>query len=189
MNALHGRLLLRRCQLEVLTELPQIIDHLALGLRRRLLHLLLLGRSRARNADNRCGEYHWMRLHHHLLLNLLSIHWRWRHVSCMMRMGNMHWRFTHRLHLARHLLGSERWRRFIVVDRGRTRILPHGALRQRLSITIYIHATAVRHVPSTVSVHLVHIIVTIYNWRLNMLRRWLLWLLMWLMLHVSIHVL
>lgn len=189
MNALHGRLLLRRCQLEVLTKLPQIVDNLALWLRRRLLHLLLLWRSRAWNADNRSGEYHRMRLHHYLLLDLLSVHWRRRHVSRVVRMGNMHWWFTHRLHLARHLLGSERGRRFIVVDRGRARILPHGALRQRLSITIYIHTTAIRHVSATVAVHLVHIIVTIYNRRLTMLRWWLLLLLlMWLMLHVTIHV-
>lgn len=151
--------------------------------------MLLLWWSSTCNAYDRCSEHYGMSLHHHLLLNLLSVDGWWRHVSRMMRMGNMHWRFHHRLYLASHWLRAERRRRFIVVDRGRTRILPHGALRQRLSVTIYIHATAIRHVPSTVSVHFVHVIVTIYNRRLNVLRRrWLLWLLlMWLMLHVTVH--
>lgn len=104
MNVLHGRLLLRSGQFEVLAEFPQIVHDLALWLWWRLLHLLLLWWSRTWYADNRRGEYHWMRLHYHLLLNLLSIDWRGRHVSCMMWMGNMHWGFAHRLHLARHLL-------------------------------------------------------------------------------------
>lgn len=50
MNTLHRGLLLRRGQLEVLAELPQIVDNLSLWLRWRLLHLLLLWGSRARNA-------------------------------------------------------------------------------------------------------------------------------------------
>lgn len=140
---------------------------MTLGLWRRLLHLLLLWRSRTSDAYDGWRHHDVMRLNDHLRLNLwVSSHnWWWWHMSghSVMRMGNMHWRFAHRLHLARHLLWSERWRWLVVIDRCSIRILPHGALGQRLRITIYIHTTAIRHVSSTVSIHFIHITVTIYN--------------------------
>lgn len=188
-------LLLGWCQFEVLAKLAQIVhvtphDDLALGLRRRrLLHLLLLllGRSSGTSlVDVRRWHSNVVRRHDDLLgLNLLLLllllivghHLRWRHVSGMVRMSYVHRRFAHGLHLGAgaSLLWSQRWRRFGVVG-CRARILPHGTLRQRLSVTIYIHAAAavaatatVGHFPAAIAVHLVHIRVTIYNRRLAML--------------------
>lgn len=199
---LHRRLLLLLgwCQFEVLAELAQVVhvtphDDLALGLRRRrLLHLLLLlGRSSGL-VDVRWRHSNVVRRHDDLLLGLhllrliVGHHRRWRHVSGVVRMSHVHGRFAHGLHLtAAALLWSQRRWRFGVVGR-RARILPHGTLRQRLSVTIYIHATAaaaaaVGHFPAPVAVHLVHIRVTIYNRRLAML---LLLLLMGLLLMLTV---
>lgn len=198
----HRRLLLLLLgwrQLEVLAKLAQVVhvtphNDLALGLwRRRLLHLLLLlllGRlvdvwRRQSNVVRRHDDLLGLKL---LLLLLLIVghHRRRWHVGRVVWMSHVHRRFAHGLHLAAGtttLLRSQRWRRFGVVWR-RARILPHGTLRQRLSVTIYIHATAVAtavgHFP--VAVHLVHARVTIYNRRLAML---LLLLLMGLMLNVA----
>lgn len=202
---LHRRLLLLLlgwCQFEVLAELAQVVhvtphDDLALGLRRRrLLHLLLLlGRS-AGLVDVRRRHSNVVRRHDDLLLGLhllgliVGHNRRWRHVSGVVRMSHVHGRFAHGLHLAAAaLLWSQRWRRFGVVGR-RARILPHSTLRQRLSVTIYIHATAaaaaaVGHFPAPVAVHLVHIRVTIYNRRLAMLLLLLL-LLMGLLLMLTV---
>lgn len=190
MDILHGRWR----QLKVLTKLAKVIhvtpdNDLALGLRRRrLLHLLLLLLGRSSGCgDVRRRQTDVVRRHDHLGLNLLRLllllllvvgHYRrWRHVCGMVWMSYVHRRFAHLATGATHLLGTERWRRFGIVWR-RTRILPYGALRQRLSVTIYIHATTVGHFPTaaatSIAVHLVHILVTIYNRRLAMLRRRLL---------------
>lgn len=202
-------LLLGWSQFEVLAKLAQVVhitphDNRALGLwRRRLLHLLLLlGRSSStglvdvRRWHSNVVCWHDDLLGLDLLLLLLLIvghHWRRWHVSGMMRMSHVHRRFAHGLHLATgdttSLLWSQRWWWFGVVWR-RARILPHGTLRQRLSITIYIHATAataaaVGHFSPTIAIHLVHIRVTIYNRRLAMLLLLLLLLMGLLMLNVA----
>lgn len=195
-------LLLGWCQLEVLTKLAQVVhvtpdDDLALGLwRRRLLHLLLLLLGclvdvwrRQSNVVRRHDDLLGLKLLLLLLLLVVGHHRWWRHVSCVMWMSHVHRRFAHRLHLTTGtgttLLWPQRWRRFGVVW-SRARILPHGTLRQRLSVTIYIHATAatagagtVGHFSSTIAVHLVDVRVIIYNRRLAML------LLMGLMLNVA----
>lgn len=199
---MHRRLLLLLLgwrQLEVLAKLAKVVhvtphNDLALGLwRRRLLHLLLLlllGRlvdvwRRQSNVVRRHDDLLGLKLLLLLLLLIVGHHRRRWHVSRVVRMSHVHRRFAHGLHLAAGattLLWSQRWRRFGVVWR-RARILPHGTLRQWLSVTIYIHATAVAtavgHFP--VAVHLVHARVTIYNRRLAML----LLLLMGLMLNVA----
>lgn len=142
----HWRLLLLLlwwCELKVLAKLAQIVhvtpyDNLALGLwRRRLLHLLLLLLGslvdvwrRQPNVVRRHDDLLGLKL---LLLLVVGHHRRWWHVSGVVRMSHVHRRFA--------LLWSQRWRRFGVVWR-RAWILPHGTLRQRLSVTIYIHATA-----------------------------------------------
>lgn len=199
-------LLLGWCQLEVLTKLAQVVhvtsdDDLALGLwRRRLLHLLLLLLGslvdvwrRQSNVVRRHDDLLGLKLLLLLLLLVVGHHRWWRHVSCVVWMSHVHRRFAHRLHLnsgtSTTLLWPQRWRRFSVVWR-RARILPHGTLRHRLSVTIYIHATAaaagtVGHFSSTITVHLVDVRVIIYNRRLAML---LLLLLMGLMLNVAANV-